>query len=793
MSANARAADRFAPPAASIWQRIVAGPRQGWLSVLLLGVVLATVGMAIEDSKWVGFTDDGARSQTDFLPLAFVLAGGVGLLLGRSRLSTALSHLIAAVTGAAYILIAASGSVSDAPTLAARLRVLSESFGVFVNDVFVLGARSTETSAFLIVIGAISWVTGYFAAYNVFRRNRGVPAVVACGLVLLVNMTITARFQYVHLVVLALASMLLLVRLNVLHQEVGWRRRHIGNGEDVSGLFLRGGATFVTLALVGALILAATASSAPLSGFWRNMDDQLVNLTVAFNRVVGGVTGSTKQAGGLFGSTETIIGVWEASDQPMFTAVTSDGSAPYWRGATYDDFDGLTWTQLDRQAIDVAAGASLVGSTKDALGATPPARAQLAARITSINLIGGTMLAPETPVSTDRDTQVRTAGLNGPLTTVDFRDSVQPGQSYTVSALVPQTAATKGPLTASFLAAAGTIYPDWIGRYLAVRPNAVGKVSIDAAERIRNALPANERDPYHVALAVQTFFDSRGGFTYSTDVRGICGRESIVDCLIQHKVGYCQHYATGMTMLLRTLGIPARFVEGYLPGREVGDSAGTRQVDASAAHAWVEVYFPNYGWVKFDPTPGNTVNGREPTVLPIGDPVPTGPGGAGPSPTPGDGDIPPFRIPEEGQDPGSAPLQAPSPPDPGAIGLLVVTTLLLLAGILTFVARRRRSPVFAGDQTFDRVGRLAGRFGYAPRPSQTAYEYAGTLGDVLPSIRQELQVVAHAKVESTYARRVPNASAVEALRNAYARIRRGMLRLVFRRGGGGRRPGGRLR
>ncbi|MEA2621748.1 MAG: hypothetical protein QOH61_658 [Chloroflexota bacterium] len=785
MSAGTLATGRFAERPVPFWRRLLNGPRQGWLSVFLLGVIFVTVGGAIEDAKWVGFSPTGA-SQTAFLPLAFILAGGLGLVLGRSRLSAAASHIVAAVVGAGFLLIESAGSISSAPSLVSRLRDLSDSFGVFVNDVFVLGARSVETSAFLIVIGAICIATGYFAAFNVFRRSRGMPAIVACGIVLLVNMSITARFQYIHLIVLALASMLLLVRLNVVQQEAGWRRRHIGDGEDVAGLFLRGGAGFVTLALVGAVVLAATASSAPLASFWRDMDDQLVNLTVQFNRVVGGVTGTTKQAGGLFGSAETIRGVWESSDQPMFTAQTSDGSAEYWRGAIYDDFDGLTWTYRDRQTIDVAAGGSLIADTSDDLGATPKARRQLAARVTSIGLVGGTMLAPETPVSSDRNTEVRTSGTGGPLITVDFPDSIDPGDSYTVSAMVADTG-VDGTLTASLLAAAGTNYPDWASRYLEIRPNAVGQVAFDTAQRIRDRLPAGQRDPYHVALAMQSFFDGGNGFTYSTDVRGICGRESVVDCLLVHKVGYCQHYATAMTMLMRALAIPARFVEGYLPGRLLAD--GSRQVDASAAHAWVEVYFPSYGWVRFDPTPGNTVNGREPTVLPIGDPVVQQPGSS-PAASPGTIDIPGFQIPNEG-DPGATPLPAPKPPDPGAIGLLAVSTLIALAVILAFVGRRRRRSTLHGDLVFDRVARLASRLGYAPHPSQTAYEYAGSLADVLPGIRQELQVVAHAKVETTYARRMPTASALVALRDAYTRIRRSLLRLVFRRDRGRDRTLGR--
>ena len=74
------------------------------------------------------------------------------------------------------------------------------------------------------------------------------------------------------------------------------------------------------------------------------------------------------------------------------------------------------------------------------------------------------------------------------------------------------------------------------------------------------------------------------------------------DFLFTRKTGYCEHYATAMVVMLRTLGIPARLVTGFLPGvwNDFGNYYSVRQQDA---HAWTEVYFPGSGWVTFDPTP----------------------------------------------------------------------------------------------------------------------------------------------------------------------------------------------
>lgn len=778
MTAAASPRDRFAAPPVSAWQRLLEGPRQGWLSVFLLGVMLYTAGVAIDDARWVGGAPLGG-SQTAFLPALFLIAGVAGLLFAQSRLSTGRAHLLAAVLGAGALLVTTANSISSGASMLARLRALSDSFGLFVTDVFVLGARSTETSAFLLVMGAIAFTTGYFSAFNVFRRNRGMPAVTALGLVLLVNMSITVKVQYVHLIVLSLAAMLLLIRLNLVQQEQGWRRRHIA-GSEAGALLLRSGALFVAFTLVGAIVLAATASSAPLQSFWRNLDDPLVSVAVAINRLVGGVTGTTRQAGGLFGSAETIRSVWESSDQPVFRVSTTDNGAYYWRGAIYDDFDGLTWSQSDRVAHSVAANTDLLAGSPELIAPGSPFRKTVTARITSLSLAGGTLLAPETPLKADRDAVVRTIGPGGPPVLIALGNAIDPGQSYTVSASVPITDNARTGVTANMLAAAGRIYPDWVRPYLTVRPNALGPISYDTVNRLVANLPPDLRDPYHIALAVQSFFDTNGGFVYTTDVRGVCGRESVVDCLLLHKRGFCQHYAAAMTMLLRTQGIPARFVEGYLPGRELPDKS--RQVDASAAHAWVEVFFPGYGWLRFDPTPGNTGNGRTATVLPAGPAVvkpaqSPGPSGATPQPT--------IREPgfPEPNGPNNQPLPRPAAPDSGISGPLAVTGLLSAAVILVLVAtlRRRRVAPPGPDAAYERMARLAARLGYAARPAQTAYEYAGALGEVLPGIRGELFVVAHAKVESTYGRRVASGSTVIALRDAYRKVRVGLLRLLVRR------------
>jgi hypothetical protein len=81
------------------------------------------------------------------------------------------------------------------------------------------------------------------------------------------------------------------------------------------------------------------------------------------------------------------------------------------------------------------------------------------------------------------------------------------------------------------------------------------------------------------------------------------GRDPVADFLFNVKAGHCEYFSTAMAVMLRTRGIAARVVNGFLPG-EYNEAAGAYTVRQSDAHSWVEVYFPETrSWVTFDPTP----------------------------------------------------------------------------------------------------------------------------------------------------------------------------------------------
>jgi len=108
---------------------------------------------------------------------------------------------------------------------------------------------------------------------------------------------------------------------------------------------------------------------------------------------------------------------------------------------------------------------------------------------------------------------------------------------------------------------------------------------------------------YESVTAVMNYLQNN--YTYSLKTSAPqSGHDFVDDFLFESKSGYCDHFSTAMTVLLRSGGVPARWVKGFAPGELAAAGSDQYVVSYSDAHSWVEVYFPGLGWVPFDPTPG---------------------------------------------------------------------------------------------------------------------------------------------------------------------------------------------
>jgi transglutaminase-like putative cysteine protease len=114
---------------------------------------------------------------------------------------------------------------------------------------------------------------------------------------------------------------------------------------------------------------------------------------------------------------------------------------------------------------------------------------------------------------------------------------------------------------------------------------------------------ADATSDYRKVLAIQQHFHG-GGFVYTTDVEPADDPDALLEFLTQTRAGFCQHYASAMAVMVRALGLPARIPVGYRSGTQKED--GSYLVQTDDAHVWVEVLFPGYGWLPFEPEHGAT-------------------------------------------------------------------------------------------------------------------------------------------------------------------------------------------
>jgi len=151
------------------------------------------------------------------------------------------------------------------------------------------------------------------------------------------------------------------------------------------------------------------------------------------------------------------------------------------------------------------------------------------------------------------------------------------------------------PLNAAKLRAASTHYSQEITETYLQLPRLDPRIPALAREITKNALT-----PFDKAVRIESYLRDR--FAYTLNLTGKPGDDPLAHFLFETRAGHCEYFASSMAILLRTLGIPSREVNGFLPG-EYNDLGGDYIVRASDAHSWVEVYFPGAGWQVFDPTP----------------------------------------------------------------------------------------------------------------------------------------------------------------------------------------------
>jgi len=268
--------------------------------------------------------------------------------------------------------------------------------------------------------------------------------------------------------------------------------------------------------------------------------------------------------------------------------VRSVETVPY-RGVVFDEYNGKGWEISTGDAAEQITSDTLRFDTYTASNSEPkqgPARevAQVFhVEKDSPNIIFGAYY-PETvffPTSTFKI---------DPYSSLRAPYNVPEGSTYSVISRVPNA-------TPDQLRSAGSTYPkEIVDKYRGLPPT-----GLERTRELARNLAEGTTNPYDAVLRMNEYLKK----TYPYDL-SIPPQQKEMDAveyfLFEQRRGYCEQFSSSLAVMARSLGIPARVATGYAPG-EYNPFTGLYEVRASDAHAWVEVYFPGYGWSTFDPTP----------------------------------------------------------------------------------------------------------------------------------------------------------------------------------------------
>jgi len=575
------------------------------LAALLLMAALITASTRLAATRWT-------EHLTIVENITF-LGAILGLALGQSRFSPSISRLFGLAYGLFLIPWQLGSILGEGIEWSERLLRMSNRLLITI-DQLVRQKPVTDNLFFLLLMSCLFWTLSVYAGYNLTRYGHPWGAVIPTGLVLIIIhaydsfFTIRTWFLAGYL----FFALLLIARLHFLAQYNHWKRT--GSylppyiSLDFTRMALLASAVIVLLAwtapaLASAISPAEQAWHQVISP-WNTVRERMSNAFSALKSSVGFVTdfyGDTLPLGRGNPLTDTLV--LTVKSPPRVAA----GVRYYWRARVYDYYDGSWTSTLPTTEALTPNGFDMKFPEYDGrMNATFTFTTNYPIQI---------LYTADQPIWVDRPVQAQIAHNSDGTDDLGYLKATP----YLGSKGVYTIEASLSSATISQLRQAGTDYPMWITeRYLQL-PDSITPRTRELAAQIAEGLD----NPYDISQAVTAFL--REYLTYNETVPNIpSGQEPIDWILFDHPQAFCNYYATAEIVLLRSLGIPARIAVGYAQGERLsleeplfvptlspGNQNIPQEIDRQSdqytvrqrdAHAWPEVFFPNLGWVEFEPT-----------------------------------------------------------------------------------------------------------------------------------------------------------------------------------------------
>jgi transglutaminase-like putative cysteine protease len=766
---------------------------EGWTVALCVFVALWAAAEAVLRSEWTA-------GLNPLIPVIF-LGALCGFLLAKSPLNAlayALAGLELGFIAVVWLTYQRASGGGDVHAAWAVWWPVQRWLGEFWRP----GNWSTQMG----LMGA-AWVTGLWTSWWVFRRRRALLALIPSAVILAVDVLNDPTHSVLYFLVILwlIAALSLLLRLNYVSLSWRWRLRRVPRAADTAWGF--GEISFqATGALLVVSFLLPPLNQQDLSSFLVPPDVAIAN----FGRSLGLGYGTSGKGGGYvetgFSVNVRPAGPIRRNNQVVLEIGGLDSAnVLYWHGAALGSWDGREWKELaSRDNLLVAFETNHPsGKVIARVGSEVQPRAQqlltskIAIKQHGLHTLfgGGEILHVEGVVAAIRGIALD-APRGGPdVVQVDGR--TQPAVHFATvddvrvspRARVPEhytVTARASNADVQSLRTAGTDYPVWLtpfiqlyarGSTVTTTQRANDEVIARLAARVVSE--AGATNPYDRAKAIETYLRNTHGsataplserpFTYDLETPGPPGGERAVDYfLLKSHQGYCEYFASAMAVMLRHVGLPARLVSGF--GKGQYDEKRGYVVRAQDAHTWVEVYFPGYGWVEFEPTPDPNYPAIDRPSAPATDSSEAGATGSTTGANPRDREPDPG-LSDEG--PGVGGIRV------AARGLYLPALAVLALGALALLALRFYLAVSDPGRIWRRLQVLGRRYRVPARAGDTPLEFGQRLATAVPSIRAPVLQLAWVYTRSCFRQGGLTSEDEGTLGAAWTTVRRRYLLLLW--------------
>lgn len=734
--------------------------KEGWVTVVCLLLIFMCVAWAIQAAHWA--EDLGVVQGT-------ALVGGImGILLAKSRFPNRTSHFLSLLAGSTWAVYLTTRALAESGGLSFQVGVLEleRRLGELLHLASSPGS-SADNYVFVLLLGLLIWIMAYFGAWAVFRWQQVWWAVIVCGAALILNTNYSTEDLTIYLILFLLFALLLVVRSNVAFRVQEWRQAQVGYSPEMVSTVLQAGLILSIVLILMAWAAPEALASRPLQPLmdrigepWRRIQNRSAEIFRDLNYQNEPPLASMGDRRMWFGGPVSL------TDTPIADVGARTGR--YWRVMVFHEYASNGWLSTDQDTI-------LVGENESALSFPELLLREELTQTVSMHrdwttndaliaagqpLIASLPMRASVSMVTNVEDMIRSREGDffppapGDPSVLYPREPLDVGASYEVLSSVSVADEIS-------LREAGTTYPTWVTpRYLQLPESLPERVHLLAAE-----LTEGLENSYDKAKVIESHLRQ---IPYSLDIPGPrLGQDGVDYFLFDEQQGYCDYYASAMVVMLRSVGVPARYVRGYI---HTSSDEGVYQLLESDGHAWPEVYFPGYGWVEFEPTGGRPALVRRATQDPAAALSPQLP------PRP-----PERNLPLEDDGGSLLPEDVPAsnariPWDKvrpfAALALLVASSGL--GGTLWWQARRRRRNQYLSpaEQVYDDLVFWVRRLlRITPLAHQTPHEYAGVVVQNMPNGQEPVERIVSYYVEERFGgRQVPAETTTPIWREAWQAI-----------------------